>query len=80
MCFVCILYTYIIHLVLESPVTCHTKRVDNAGVLVEERIQTDELVSVHLVMLTRSSGVPITSHPLQHSVTATGGMEIKFLL
>ena len=64
-------HTYTIHLVLKSPITCHTKGVDDAGVLVKEGVQTYELVAVHLVMLSRSSTVPLTSYPLQHSVTTT---------
>ena len=43
--------TYVIHLVLKSPIVCHAKRVDNAGVLVEDQIQTDKLVSIHLMSL-----------------------------
>ena len=68
-------HTYTIHLVLKSPITCHTKGVDDAGVLVKEGVQTYELVAVHLVMLTRSSTVPLTSNPLQYSVTATVQLE-----
>ena len=60
--------TYIIHLVLKSPIACHSKRVDNAGVLVEDQIQTDELVSVHLVVMLWQSKYPVTSNPLQQSV------------
>ena len=55
-------------MVLKSPIICHTKGVDNAGVLVEDGIQTDELVSVHLVVLSSASKVPVASNSLQDSV------------
>ena len=55
-------------MVLKSPIICHTKGVDNAGVLVEDGIKTDELVSVHLVVLSSASNVPVASNPLQDSV------------
>ena len=41
-------FTYTIHLVLECPIIGDTKGVDNTGVLVEDQIQADELVSVNL--------------------------------
>ena len=64
--------TYIIHLVLESPIICHTKGVDNAGVLVEDQIKTDKLVTVHL-MFPPSLPPPASSDPLQDSVSDRKG-------
>ena len=61
--------TEIIHLILKSPIIGHAERVDEAGLLAEERIKANELVSVHLVVKARSSSVPVTTHSLQHSVT-----------
>ena len=56
--------TYIIHLVLKSPVFVDAKRVDKAGVLLENQIQTDELVPIHLFPVGRD---PLTTNPLQDS-------------
>ena len=60
--------TCVIHLVVKSPIIWHTKRVDNAGVLVEDLIQTNELVSVHLFSLGSLSRYPVSTNPLQDSV------------
>ena len=53
--------TYIIHLVLKSPVFVDAKRVDKAGVLLENQIQADELVTIHLFPVGRD---PLTTNPL----------------
>ena len=59
--------TYFIHLVLKSPIIIHAKRVDKAGVLVEDWIETDKLVSVNLLSVSLYVGEPSPTNPLQHS-------------
>ena len=56
----------LVHLVLEGPVCRQTEGVDQTAGR-QDGVQTDELVPVHLLVLTWPSNMPVTSHPLQSS-------------
>ena len=49
------------------PVCCQSKGVDETVSSIQESVQTDELVTVHLLVLTRTTYMPVTSDPLQNS-------------
>lgn len=54
-------------MVLESPIIINTERVDKTGVLVDDGIETDKLVSVNLLSICVSVSDPLSSNPLHDS-------------
>ena len=60
--------TETVHLILECPVVCYSKGVNNAISTLNNVVKTDELVSIHLSVGGQIHVKPLPSNPLENSM------------